>query len=87
MQSETQKKAKVAAFLNWSALSALMSPVACFLWALHAYPPEYACWLAIAAAIYVWPVAGILFVVGAAFHVRPSERRRTAAELREAHGH
>ena len=87
MQSETHKKATVAAFLNWTALSILMLPVACFLWALSAYPPEYACWLGFAAAIYTWPVAGILFVIGAAFHVRPASRRReNGAGLRKAHG-
>jgi uncharacterized membrane protein len=87
MQSETHKKATVAAFLNWSALSVLMSPVACFIWALHAYPPLDACWLALATAIYVWPIAGILFVIAAGFHVSPLQRRKAAAEWREAHGH
>ncbi|WP_036002207.1 hypothetical protein [Paraburkholderia caribensis] len=88
MQSETQKKAAVGAFLNRSALFLLMLPVACFFWALHAYSPHEACWLGVASAIYVWPVAGILFVVAAGFHVGPTSRRlKTAAELREAHGH
>lgn len=88
MQSETQKKAVVGAFLNRSALFLLMLPVACFFWALHAYPPQEACWLGAAAAIYVWPVAGILFVVAAGFHVAPtSQRLGTATELRKAHGH
>lgn len=87
MHTETHKKATVAAFLNWTALSILMLPVACFLWALSAYPPEYACWLGFAAAIYMWPVAGILFVVAAAFHVRPAKQRlETGARLRKAHG-
>lgn len=88
MQSETQKKAAVGAFLNRSALFLLMLPVAFFLWALHAYPPHEACWLGVASAIYVWPVAGILFVVAAGFHVGSTSRRLgTAGELRKAHGH
>jgi hypothetical protein len=87
MQSETHKKATVAAFLNWSALSLLISPVACYFWALHAYPPHDACWLTVAAAFYVWPIAGILFVIAAGFHVcTTSQRLETAAELRKAHG-
>jgi hypothetical protein len=89
MQSETHKKAAVGAFLNRSALFLLMLPVACFLWALHAYPPHEACWLGFAAAIYGWPVAGILFVIAAGFHVGPTTRQRAeiTAELRKALGH
>ena len=88
MQSETHKKATVAAFLNRCALFALISPVACFLWALHAYSPTEACWLGVATAIYVWPIAGILFVIAAGFYVRPtSQRLKSAAELRQVHGH
>ena len=89
MQSETHKKAAVGAFLNRSALFLLMLPVACFLWALHAYPLHEACWLGFAAAIYGWPVAGILFVIAAGFHVGPATRQRAeiTAELRKALGH
>ena len=88
MQSEKHKKAAVGAFLNRSALFLLMLPVAFFFWALHAYPAHEACWLGVATAIYVWPVAGVLFVIAAGFHVGPaSQRMKTAAELRQAHGH
>jgi len=87
MQSDTHKRATVAVFLNWSALSLLMLPVASFFWALHAYPPLDACWLCVATAIYVWPVAGILLVVAAGFHVcAPSQRLAKADGLHEAHG-
>ncbi|MPW18011.1 hypothetical protein GCT13_13945 [Paraburkholderia sp. CNPSo 3157] len=87
MQSETCKRATVAVFLNRSALSLLMLPVACFFWALHAYPPLEACWLCVATAIYVWPLAGILFVIAAGFHVcTPSQRLERAGGLQEAHG-
>lgn len=87
MQSETHKKAVIETFLNRSALILLMLPVACFFWALHAYSPHEACWIGVATAIYVWPVAGILFVVAAGFHVGPTRQRmKTAAELRKAHG-
>ncbi|SEK14018.1 hypothetical protein SAMN05192539_10812 [Paraburkholderia diazotrophica] len=87
MQSETHKSAKVAVFLNRSALSLLMLPVACFFWALHAYSPLEACWLGVAAAIYVWPIAGILLVIAAGFHVRTtSQRLERAGGLQDAHG-
>jgi hypothetical protein len=88
MQTETHKKAKVAVFLNRSALGLLMLPVACLLWALHVYPPQDACWLGFALAMYVWPIAGVLFVISAGFHVRTrSKRLRQDVGLREAHGH
>lgn len=87
MRAETHKKAAAEAFLNRSALSLMLLPVAFFLWALHAYSLHEACWLGFAAVIYVWPVAGILFVVAAGFHVTPTRQRpQTAAEWREAHG-
>ena len=80
MQSETQKKAAVGAFLNRSALFLLMLPVACFFWALHAYPPHDAYWLGFAAVIYVWPIAGVLFVIAAGFHVSRSSQRQEATD-------
>lgn len=87
MQSDAHKRATAAVFLNRSALVVLMLPVACFFWALHAYPPLDACWLCVAAAIYVWPIAGILFVVAAGFHVcAPGQRHEKSRGLREAHG-
>ncbi|MEM5433721.1 hypothetical protein [Paraburkholderia diazotrophica] len=86
MQSDTQKRAKVAVFLHRSALFLLMLPVACFFWALHAYPPQDACWLCVAAAIYVWPVAGILLVIAAGFHVCTAQRLEKSGGLQEAHG-
>lgn len=88
MQAETLKKAKAAAFLNRSALCLLMLPVACLVWALQAYPPQDACWLSFSLAIYIWPFAGVLFVISAGFHVGArSQRRQKDAGLREAHGH
>jgi hypothetical protein len=80
MQTETHKKAVVGVFLNRSALSLLLLPVALFLWALHAYPPQYAFWLGFAAVIYIWPIAGVLFVIAAGFHVRPAGQRLGAAD-------
>jgi hypothetical protein len=88
MQAETLKNARVAAFLNRSALCLLMLPAACLVWALNAYPPQYAFWLSFAFAIYIWPFAGILFVISAGFHVRKSARGlEQDAGFREAHGH
>ncbi len=88
MQSETLKSARVAAFLNRSALGLLMLPVACFFWALNVYPPQDACWMGFALAIYIWPLSGILFLVSAGFHVpSPKQQRESDAALREAHGH
>ncbi|WP_028211277.1 hypothetical protein [Paraburkholderia mimosarum] len=88
MQTETLKKARAAAFLNWSALCLLMLPVACLLWALGTYPPQDACWLSFSVAIYIWPFAGVLFVVSAGLHVGTRARRlQKDAGLREAHGH
>lgn len=88
MQPETHKKARVAVFLNRSALGLLTLPVACFFWALHAYPPQDACWLCLALAIYVWPMAGVLFVISAGFHVGPRRKRpERDVALRQAHGH
>jgi hypothetical protein len=88
MQAETLKNARVAAFLNRSALCLLLLPAACLMWALHAYPPQDAYWLCFAMATYAWPFAGVLFVISAGFHV-PKSRRRIGkdAGFREAHGH
>ncbi|HTR08512.1 MAG TPA: hypothetical protein VMJ11_18040 [Paraburkholderia sp.] len=88
MQPETLKNAAAAVFLKRSALCLLMSPVACLFWALNAYPPQDVLWLCFALATYVWPFAGILFVVSAAFHVGTRGRRpEKGAGLQEAHGH
>lgn len=80
MQTETHKKATIGVFLNRSALSLLLLPVAVFFWALHAYPPQYASWLGFAAVIYMWPIAGVLFVIAAGFHVRPAGQASKAAD-------
>jgi len=88
MQAETLKNARVAAFLNRSALCLLLLPAACLVWALHAYPPQHACLLCLALASYAWPFAGVLYIVSAGFHVdTPSQRLEQDAGLREAHGH
>jgi hypothetical protein len=88
MQAETLKNARAAVFLNRSALCLLMLPVGCLLWALHAYPPQDAYWLCFSLATYIWPFAGILFVISAGFRVHtPGPRLEKDAGLREAHGH
>ncbi|SDC87421.1 hypothetical protein [Paraburkholderia lycopersici] len=88
MQAETLKNARFAVFLKRSALCLLMLPAACFFWALHAYPTQDACWLCLSLATYVWPFAGVLFVVSAGFHVEPLDRRlEKDVGLRQAHGH
>ena len=88
MHAETLKNARVAAFLNRSALCLLMLPAACLIWALQAYPPQDAYWLCFSLATYAWPFAGVLFIVSAGFHVRtPDQRLENDAGFREAHGH
>lgn len=88
MHAETLKNARVAAFLNRSALCLLMLPAACLIWALQAYPPQDAYWLCFSLATYAWPFAGVLFIVSAGFHVRtPVQRLENDAGFREAHGH
>lgn len=88
MQAETLKNARVAAFLNRSALWLLMLPAACLIWALHAYPPQDACWLCFSLATFAWPFAGVLFIVSAGFHTGPRIRRlEKDAGWRQAHGH
>jgi len=88
MQAETRKNAKVAAFLNRSALCLLMLPAACLIWALQAYPTPDACWLCFSLATYAWPLAGVLFVVSAGFHVKTrGPQFENDAGWREAHGH
>jgi len=88
MRAETQKKARAATFLTRSALCLMLLPVACLVWALQAYPPQEAIWVCFSLAIYIWPFAGVLFVISAGFHVGArSQRRQKDAGLREAHGH
>lgn len=88
MQAETLKNARVAAFLNRSALCLLMLPAACLFWALHAYPPRDACLLCLILATYLWPFAGVLFLVSAGFHTGTAGRpREKGTRWREAHGH
>jgi hypothetical protein len=88
MQAETLKNARVAVFLNRSALCLLMLPAACLYWALHAYPTRDAWWFCFSLATYAWPFAGVLFIVSAGFHVRrPDQQLEEDAGWREAHGH
>ena len=88
MQAETLKKAKAAAFLTRVALCLLLAPAAALVWALQAYPPQDAYWLCFSLVIYIWPIAGILFVISAAFHVRiPKQKTKREARWRAAHGH
>jgi succinate dehydrogenase hydrophobic anchor subunit len=88
MHTETLKNAKVAVFLNRSALCLLMLPVACLFWALHAYPPRDACLLCFVLATYAWPFAGVLFLVSAGFHAGTGRQRlEEDTSWREAHGH
>jgi hypothetical protein len=88
MQAETLKNARFAVFLNRSALCLLMLPAACLFWALHAYPPKDAWLLCLSLATWVWPFAGVLFIVSAGFHVRTPRRHiGKDAGFREAHGH
>ena len=88
MQAETLKNARVAVFLNRSALCLLMLPAACLIWALQAYPPRDAYWLCFSLATYAWPFAGVLFIVSAGFHNGAHRRRfEKDAGFREAHGH
>ncbi|CAM2170025.1 conserved hypothetical protein [Paraburkholderia sacchari] len=88
MQAETLKNARAAVFLHRSALCLLMLPAACLLWALQAYPPQDAYWLSFVFATFVWPFAGILFIVSAGLHdgtVRQRPKKR--AGWHAAHGH
>jgi len=87
--AETLKKAaRVESFLKWSALCVLLLPVAFLLWAIPAYPIQDACWICFALAIYIWPLAGVLFVISAGFHYGTSlQRPKKSAGFREAHGH
>lgn len=88
MHAETLKNARVAVFLNRSALCLLMLPAACLFWALHAYPPLDACLLCLYLGIYVWPFAGVLLIVSAGFQVGSTGRRlKKGTGFREAHGH
>ncbi|NLP63185.1 hypothetical protein [Paraburkholderia sacchari] len=88
MQAETRKNARVAAFLNRSALCLLMLPVACLAWALQTYPPHHAYLLTFSLGTWVWTFAGVLFVVSAAFHVdTPDQHIEHDTGFREAHGH
>lgn len=88
MQAETLKNARVAAFLNRSALCLLIVPAACLVWALQTYPPQDAYWLCFSLATYVWPFAGVLFIVSAGFHTgTPRRRFKKDAGFRQAHGH
>lgn len=88
MQAETLKKARAATFLTRSALCLMLLPVACLVWALQAYPPQEAIWVCFSLAIYIWPFAGVLFVISAGFHVGTHSRRlEKDAGFREAHGH
>jgi hypothetical protein len=88
MQSQELKNAKVAVFLNRSALCLLLLPVACLCWALNAYSIQNAFLLSFVLATYSWSFAGVLYVVSAAFHVRTRHHRpEPDAGLREAHGH
>jgi hypothetical protein len=88
MQTETLKNARVAVFLNRSALCLLLLPVACLYWALHVYPTQDACWLCFVLATYAWPFAGVLYIVSAGFHPgKRKQRRENDAGWREAHGH
>ncbi|MDR3099227.1 MAG: hypothetical protein LBV73_19415 [Paraburkholderia sp.] len=88
MQTETLKNAKVAVVLNRSALCLLMLPVACLGWALNAYPPQDALWLCFSMATFVWPFAGVLFLISAGFHNSHSGTRiKKRTGWRQAHGH
>ncbi|WP_233836903.1 hypothetical protein [Paraburkholderia sp. ZP32-5] len=90
MQAETLKKARVVErFLKWTALCILLLPVAFFLWALVAYSISDACWICLSLAIYIWPVAGVLFVISAGFHHGATHERPQSgsAGFRAAHGH
>ncbi|MCG5073699.1 hypothetical protein [Paraburkholderia tagetis] len=91
MQAGTLKNAKVAAFLNRSALCLLILPVACLVWALQAYPPQYAYGLCFSLAALAWPLAGVLFLISAGFHVRTPKQQlendASDAGWQEAHGH
>ncbi|QBR01015.1 hypothetical protein E1956_27650 [Paraburkholderia pallida] len=88
MQAETLKNARVAAFLNRSALCLLLLPAACLVWALQAYSPQDACWLCFSLATFSWPFAGVLYLVSAGFHVdTPAQQLDQDAGFREAHGH
>jgi hypothetical protein len=89
MQAETRKKAAVVErFLKWSALGLLLLPVAFFLWALPAYSMQDAVWICVSLAIYIWPFAGVLFVIAAGFHYGATHQRpKRHAGFRAAHGH
>lgn len=88
MHTETNKNAKAAVFLNRSAKGLLLLPIACLAWALHAYPPQDACWFCLALATYAWPFAGLLFIVSAGLHTgTPTRRIKKDARWRAAHGH
>lgn len=88
MHAETLKNAKVAVFLNRSALCMLLLPAACLSWALPAYPPQDAFWFCFVLATFSWPFAGVLFIVSAGFQSgRRAERFEHDAGFREAHGH
>ena len=88
MRAETQKKARAATFLTRSALCLMLLPVAFLVWALQAYPPQEAIWVCFSLAIYIWPFAGVLFIVSAGLRVRtPEPRLEPDAGFREAHGH
>ncbi|WP_233848915.1 hypothetical protein [Paraburkholderia sp. HD33-4] len=90
MQAETLKKARVVErFLKWTALVLLLLPVAFFLWAAPAYSMQDAVWICFSLAIYIWPVAGVLFVISAGFHYSATHQRPKSgsAGFRPAHGH
>ncbi|WP_084170215.1 hypothetical protein [Paraburkholderia ferrariae] len=88
MHAETLKYARVAAFLNRSALCLLLLPAACLFWALHAYPPQDACWLCLSLATWLWPFAGVLYLVSAGLHAgKRSPRIEKHTGWRKAHGH
>ena len=88
MQAETLKNARVAVFLNRSALCLLLLPAACIVWALQAYPPQAAWLLCFSLATFAWPLAGVLFIVSAGFHAGTGRQHfEEDAGFREAHGH
>jgi hypothetical protein len=86
MQTEAQKKAIAAAFLNRSALFLLIAPLGSFIWALKTGSPHDALWLCFATTAYVWPVAGVLFVIAIGFHAPSTRQRRDSAGFLKVHG-
>jgi hypothetical protein len=81
MRSEAQKKAIVATFLDRSALLLLIAPAGSFFWALKTGSPHDALWQCFATAAYIWPVAGVLFIIAVGFHAPSTRQRRDTPEL------